>query len=285
LETHAGKEKRKGDHSHSHKKSHKSHKGQKDYSNIRYFIFHKLGQIARLCPKSKDKVRKGKYKRHHAHAAKDDEIDEKRDKGYELIEEYVFISSLTRKIPHGSDTWFIKNGASKHMIRYKNSFSNLIQKDSPHKVKLGDDYQYPIKGVGEAAYILDSGKPMKMKDVLYVLGLNKNLISISSLYEKVFRVSFVNGEVLMWPKGKTIDDAVVIGVQEGGLYKLKGQSDLALVHNTMNLCELWHSIFSHLHYKGLLILIKMVTGLLEIQVNHEFICKVCAQGKNVKKPF
>jgi hypothetical protein len=38
-------------------------------------------------------------------------------------------------------------------------------------VKLGDDYQYPIKGVGEASYRLDSRKPMKMKDVLYVPGV------------------------------------------------------------------------------------------------------------------
>ena len=33
----------------------------------------------------------------------------------------------------------------------------------------------------------------------------------------------------MFPKGKTIDDAVVIGEKEGGLYKLKGQPEEALV--------------------------------------------------------
>ena len=71
---------------------------------------------------------------------------------------------------HGSDTWLIDSGASKHMTSYKDSFSELVQKDSPHKVKLYDDYQYPIKGVGEASYKLDFGKPMKMKDVLYVPG-------------------------------------------------------------------------------------------------------------------
>ena len=54
---------------------------------------------------------------------------------------------------------------------------------------------------------------MKMKDVLYVLGLKKNLFSISSLDKKGFKVAFVDGEVLMWGKGKTIDDAVVIGVE------------------------------------------------------------------------
>ena len=37
-------------------------------------------------------------------------------------------------------------------------------------------------------------------------------------------------------KGNTIDDAVVIGVigeQEGGLYKLKGQPEQALVHESV----------------------------------------------------
>jgi hypothetical protein len=179
------------------------------------------------------------------------------------------ISSLTGSITHGSDTWIIDSGASKRMTGYKDSFSELVQKDSPHKVKLSDDYQYPIKGVGEASYRLDSRKPMKMKDVLYVHGLKKNLLSISALDEKGFRVVFIDGEVLMWPRGKSIDDVVVIGVQEGGLYKLKGHSNSTLVHKTVTLSELWHRIFSHIHYKALSIMSKMVTGLPGMQVNHE----------------
>ena len=98
------------------------------------------------------------------------------------------------------------------MTRYKGSLSNLIHKDSPRNVNLGDDYQYPIKGVGEASYKLDTGKVMRMKDVLYVSSLKKNILSISSLDEKGFKVAFVDREFLMWPKGKTFDDAVVIGV-------------------------------------------------------------------------
>ena len=37
----------------------------------------------------------------------------------------------------------------------------------------------------------------------------------------------------MWPKGKTIDDATVIGEQEGGLYKLKGQPEQTLAHDSI----------------------------------------------------
>jgi hypothetical protein len=65
--------------------------------------------------------------------------------------------------------------------------------------------------VGESTYKLDSSTPMKMKDVLYVPGLTKNFLSISALDKKGFRVSFIDGEVLMWPKGKNIEDAIVIG--------------------------------------------------------------------------
>ena len=66
---------------------------------------------------------------------------------------------------------------------------------------------------------------MKMKEVLYVPGLKKNLLFISSLDNKGYRVSFIDGQVLMWPKGKSIEDVVVIGEEEGGLYKLKGHSE------------------------------------------------------------
>ena len=120
-------------------------------------------------------------------------------------------------IIHGSKYWLIDSGASKHMTRFKEYFEKLFERNSPHKVKLGDDYQYPIKGSGESSYKLDSVKSMKMKDVLFVPGLKKKILSIYALDEKGIRVAFVDGQVLMWPKGNTIDDALVIGEQEGGL--------------------------------------------------------------------
>ena len=79
-----------------------------------------------------------------------------------------------------------------------------------------------------------------MKDMLYVPGLEKNILSISALDSKGIKVSFLNLQVLMWPKGKTIDDATVIGEQDGGLYKLKGQPEQALVHDSIEPSELWH---------------------------------------------
>ena len=52
---------------------------------------------------------------------------------------------------------------------------------------------------------------MNMQVVLFVPGLKKTLLSIFALDAKGMRVAFIDGQVIMWPKGKTINDAVVIG--------------------------------------------------------------------------
>ena len=81
-------------------------------------------------------------------------------------------------------------------------------------------------------------------------GLKKNLLSILALDEKGMRAAFIDGQVIMWPRGKTIDDAVVIGEQEGGLYKLKGHPKQALTHDIVEPSELWHRRLAHVHSKG-----------------------------------
>ena len=102
---------------------------------------------------------------------------------------------------------------------------------------------------------------MKMKYVLYVPGLKKNILSISALDKKGFRVAFIDGKFLMWTKGKIIDDEVEIGVEEGGLYNLKGHTNSSLTTSTINPSELWHRRLVHVHYKAIPIVSKVVTGL------------------------
>ena len=66
----------------------------------------------------------------------------------------------------------------------------------------------------------------------------------------------------MWPRGKTIDDVIVIGEQEGGLYKLKGHLEKDMVRDTVELNELWHRRLSHVHYRALPLARKSFEGLL-----------------------
>ena len=126
---------------------------------------------------------------------------------------------------------------------------------------------------------------MNIKDVLCVSILNNNLLSILSLDKKGFRVVIIDGEVLMWPRGKYLEDAVVIRTKESALYKLKCHLEATLIHDTTSPCELWHRRLANINYKALPHVSKVVTGLLDLKIDHEGVRKGCAEGKNIKNPF
>ena len=67
--------------------------------------------------------------------------------------------------------------------------------------------------------------------------------------------------------------------------QLKVHPEQALVHDTVELNELWHKRPTHVHYRALPLASKAVEGLLEIQAKHDGVCKGCAKEKNTKKTF
>ena len=74
-------------------------------------------------------MKNGNKRRHHAHAAKDDEPSKKRTRyeseDYSSEDEYVLSFALTGNITHGSDDFLIDSGVSKHMNVFKVSFLRL----------------------------------------------------------------------------------------------------------------------------------------------------------------
>ena len=81
----------------------------------------------------------------------------------------------------------------------------------------------------------------------------------------------------MCPKRNTIDDAVVIGEQEGGLYKLKGRPEQALVHDSVEANELWHRRLAHVHYRALPLASKL------LKVFQKFKQNMKGSAKDVRK--
>ena len=95
----------------------------------------------------------------------------------------------------------------------------------------------------------------------------------------------MEGEALLWHKDSSLESVIEIGVQVGGLYKLLGHLIQALVHKTINLCELWHRRFGHLCYGALPKLLNNVTCMPDILNDHDGVCRGCVLGKNVKSSF
>ena len=120
-------------------------KSKKDFSNYGCFTCHKMGHIAIKCPMKAGRVKKMKRFQAHVTEDSDQEFEEEVKKDEDSNEEYVLIFALIRSISPQNDTCLVDSGASNHMTGYKDSLSCLVQKESPHKVMLGDDSQYPIK--------------------------------------------------------------------------------------------------------------------------------------------
>jgi hypothetical protein len=180
-------------------------------------------------------------------------------------------STLTGTIE--DDMWIIDSGASRHMTGDQARLSNLNERKTSYKVELGDKSTYPVEGFGQASVKLESCNHVHLSNVLYVPGLEKNLVSISCLEDKGNIIAFMDGKVLSWHKNSSIEDARVIGSREGNLYRLLERNEEALVHDEVNPNELWHRRYAHINYQALPFLRKMVEGIPELKSTHEGICK------------
>jgi hypothetical protein len=115
---------------------------ERDLSSIQCHHCDKMGHKENSCPDRREEYKR-KHKRQHAHMVKYEETPTK------MIKDHVLISALLGLVTPGEDTWLIDSGASKLMMGKRITLSCISKYIFSQKVTLGDDYQYPIKGVGE----------------------------------------------------------------------------------------------------------------------------------------
>jgi hypothetical protein len=182
--------------------------------------------------------------------------------------------------------WYIDSGASRHITGVREHLTNLTQ-IGDLEVVLGDDRVVKAVGSGTVSFQRESLPPMLLRNVLYVPGLKKNLISVSTIEERGYEVLFHDGQVLLFSKGSSITSAKVIGTRHEKLYRLMFQLARALIHTTScsDLCELWHRRMTHLHHGDLRVLREMVTGVPDFSTEHQEFCKGCSFGKYTKTTF
>ena len=79
--------------------------------------------------------------------------------------------------------------------------------------------------------------------------MKKNLVCISAMEDKGFKVAFSDGNICIWQRNPK--DAFTLGFRVDDLYQVGGSPLGALANDTSLQSELWHQRFSHLHYKVL----------------------------------
>ena len=83
------------------------------------------------------------------------------------------------------------------MTRDKELFSDLKEKDLQMHIEMGDDGRYSATEIGTITFERDLGKPFMLKDVMHVLGLKKNLVSVAILEDRGYDVVFSEGKAFL----------------------------------------------------------------------------------------
>lgn len=79
---------------------------------------------------------------------------------------------------------FVQQQVLPNIFGYKETLSNLVERETNLNVLLGDNSTHQVKGYGSVSFQLNDGKSIFLQENLYVLGLKKNIVSISALEDK-----------------------------------------------------------------------------------------------------
>eukprot|EP00253_Pinus_taeda_P006779 PITA_06779 len=260
------------------KKQCQGRSGFKDGKKGKCFICNRFGHYARECPIRRDTPRDDDNNNHNNFRGNNNQRNGKfNNKGKRNAPATQHGNGRPPKRSRNS------SGASRHFIGYKEALSHLIEKDTNLEIILGDNATYSVKGVGNVTLQLNQGNTIHLQEVLYVPDLKKNLVSISAIEDKGFKVAFIDGKVRVWKRN--FKEAFTLGSRVDNLYQVGGNPLGAMSCDTCLQSELWHRRFAHIHYKALPDARKMVTGMLEFKVEHEGVCQGCVEGKHTRGPF
>ncbi|XP_074376730.1 uncharacterized protein LOC141718249 [Apium graveolens] len=166
----------------------------RDKSKIRCFNYQLYGHYAADCRRPK-KVREFKQEANMAQVEDEESAlllaNHVEEKGNMMLLNEMAIAPKLAKNESARNTssslWYLDNGASNHMTRYKSKFRELNE-DITGKVRFGDGSTVKIEGKGMVILKCKNGEDKALTEVYYIPTLCSNIISIGQLSEEGNRV-------------------------------------------------------------------------------------------------
>lgn len=148
--------------------------------------------------------------------AKEDEFED----NVEFFEAIVANLKLNNS-KNPTNCWYLDSYATKHMLGDKFNFSGLEKSVKIHNMKSIGGHTHVVYGKGKVKSS-NLGKINTIVDVLYVLGVNKNLLLVWMIANKGNIMVFDFGKLLII-QNKDPNTIMAKGVKDlkNGLYKLK----------------------------------------------------------------
>ena len=198
------------------------------------------------------------------------------------MEEQLFVASCFATNTT-TESWLIDSGCTNHMTYDRELFKELDE-TTISKVRIGNGALIAVKGKGTVAIEGHSGLKL-ISDVLYVPEINQNLLSVTQLLEKGYKVLFEDKNCVI----KDANNIEMIKVQMKGksfVLDLMNEEQQAAVHKEDDNTMLWHKRLGHFHHAALLFMKKnnIVKDMPELD-DLPPKCVACQYGKQTRLPF
>lgn len=188
--------------------------------------------------------------------------------------------------------FYLDSGCNSHMTNNLSNFEAYIQLKQPIQVYVG--IYVNVTAVGQIRMVTNTRRVVVLNNVCYLGELSANLISVSRLDKRGFKLEVENGKV------QTLDKACKLlleaFIEKCDLYKayfnvtknnetINDQKELQVdaTHGNVMFTEEndWHQRLAHLNFADLKILKNM--GLIKGNFKKTF-CEPCVLGKQSRKP-
>eukprot|EP00794_Sanderia_malayensis_P006281 gene6281-7003_t len=251
----------------------------------------KIGHIKRNCFALHKKEEKNPYKEKQQRTYSTVQKHRKNDRDSDsdvvaLVVHELALGSTNENM----DGWIIDSGATSHMCKDLQAFTDLSELDQPEEISVGDGHIVKATQIGTVKLDIedDQGqvKRCKLQNVLFVPELAYNLISVPKLTKTGKAVMF--GE----PQCTILDDdkkTVAVANKVGGLYYLNVADGRQAAHTTVASTNetTWHRRYGHVGFKSLEILAanQLVNGFDYKKSQSSKFCEPCLNGKHSRSKF
>ena len=215
-----------------------------------------------------------------------------RGKRANIVEKVDFIAFSASKFEESNGMkWVLDSGASHHICRNRDQFYSFKERNGHEQVVVANGLKCKILGEGTVKedIVLKNGKSktILIENVLYIPGMNKNLLSIAQLRKK-FITTFEDDEIQIIQKGTK--EVVAFGILDNGLYWLKTknfQVESNAVVKKNNDIALWHKRLGHISIETIKHAVEkeMVNNIVVKDYTMDQVCQGCKEGKMVQKPY
>lgn len=189
----------------------------RDMSKIKCYGCKKTGHFHRDC---KDKNAKPYVpKQQAAQSSKSDNPDK--------TEELIYAEGIVAEanVAVSENEWILDSGASDHMSFDRSAFYNYVSLAEPKEVRMGDSGKTLCVGTGQVkliAVVNGQRRPLVLKNVLYVPGIRRKLISIGAATSTDKVGEITKSSILL---RNSRGEVILVGEKQGNLFRAVLASD------------------------------------------------------------